>query len=48
LALRASAARELANGRGEWEAEVAYSSTKDGSAGVMCGNLATCFGAAQS
>jgi hypothetical protein len=46
--LRASAAHDLANGRGEWEAEVAYSSTKDDSAGVMCGNLATCFGAAQS
>jgi hypothetical protein len=49
LSLRASAARELAEGRGEWEAEVAYSSTKDDSAGTMCGTaLATCFGAASS
>lgn len=48
LALRASAARELANGHGEWEAEVAYSSTKDDDAGQMCSNVVTCFGAAKS
>ncbi|HEX8113206.1 MAG TPA: hypothetical protein VF516_35995 [Kofleriaceae bacterium] len=49
--LRASAARELADGRGEWEAEVAYSSTKDDSAGKACppgSDLSTCFGAANS
>jgi hypothetical protein len=48
LALRASAAHELANGRGEWEAEVAYSSTKDDDAGQLCSNIVTCFGAAKS
>ncbi|HEX3761141.1 MAG TPA: hypothetical protein VHW23_20745 [Kofleriaceae bacterium] len=49
--LRASASRELAEGRGEWEAEVAYSSTKDDSAGTVCGAgaaLTSCFGAANS
>jgi hypothetical protein len=48
LALRAFAARELASGRGEWEAEVAYSSTKDDDAGLLCADVVTCFGAAQS
>ena len=49
LSLRAFASRELAGGRGEWEAEVAYSSNKDDSAGKACGgDLTTCFGAAQS
>jgi hypothetical protein len=50
LSLRAFAARELANGHGEWEAEVAYSSTKDDSAGMTCAgvNVLACFGAAQS
>ncbi|HEX7837304.1 MAG TPA: hypothetical protein VF469_07570 [Kofleriaceae bacterium] len=50
LSLRASAARELANGHGEWEAEVAYSSTKDDSAGMSCAGtmILACFGAAQS
>ena len=48
--LRASAAHDLANGRGEWEAEVAYNSTKDDSAGKSCSttDLVTCSGAAQS
>jgi len=48
--LRASAAHELASGRGEWEAEVAYNSTKDDSAGKVCApsDLLTCSGAAQS
>ena len=48
--LRASAARELASGHGEWEAEVAYSSTKDDSAGMTCAGatIPSCFGAAQS
>lgn len=49
LSLRAFAARELSNGHGEWEAELAYSSTKDDNAGVACaGDLNTCLGAAQS
>jgi hypothetical protein len=51
LTVRASAAREFADGRGEWEAEVAYSSNKDDSAGKTCppgSDLATCFGAANS
>jgi hypothetical protein len=50
LTLRASASRELADGHGEWEAEVAYNSTKDDSAGKVCApnDLLTCSGAAQS
>jgi hypothetical protein len=49
LSLRASASRELAEGRGEWEAELAYSSSKDDTTGMTCGgDLNTCFGAAQS
>jgi hypothetical protein len=48
--LRASAAHDLASGRGEWEAEVAYNSTRDDSAGKTCSttDLVTCSGAAQS
>jgi len=48
LSLRASAAHDLNNGQGEWEAEVAYSSSKDDSAGKVCGDIVTCSGAAQS
>lgn len=48
--LRASAAHDLADGRGEWEGEVAYNSTKDDSAGKTCSvtDLVSCSGAAQS
>jgi hypothetical protein len=47
---RVFAAHELANGHGEWEAEVAYTTTSDDQAGVVCnpGDLSTCFGAANS
>ena len=48
LALRAFAARELASGKGEWEAEISYASTKDvneGMNGLMCTTVQTCFGA---
>jgi len=50
LSLRASAAHELSNGHGEWEAEVAYSNSKDDNAGVACSlaDLLTCFGASKS
>lgn len=50
LTLRASAAHELSNGHGEWEAEVAYSNSKDDSAGVVCApaDIKSCFGAAQT
>lgn len=49
LSLRATAAHELSNGHGEWEAEVAYSNSKDDNAGVTCGgDLLTCLGASQS
>jgi hypothetical protein len=48
LSLRAFASRELANGHGEWEAELAYSSTSDDNAGKTCADITTCFGAAQS
>ncbi len=49
FAVRGSAARELANGHGEWEAEVSYASTKDSAKGFACSPLAantpnTCFG----
>jgi hypothetical protein len=46
--VRASAARELGNGHGEWDAEVAYSTTKDDSAGKLCADITTCYGAARS
>lgn len=44
LALRAFAARELKNGRGEWEAELGYSTTKDVAGGNQCATADTCFG----
>ena len=48
-AVRASAARELADGHGEWEAEVAYASNQDDNAGVICAaELVTCYGASKS
>ncbi|HTR55787.1 MAG TPA: hypothetical protein VMJ10_34155 [Kofleriaceae bacterium] len=46
-AVRAFAGRELASGKGEWEAEVAASTTKDTSTTVMttmCTSATTCFG----
>jgi hypothetical protein len=48
LSLRASAAHDISNGQGEWEAEVAYSNSKDDSAGKVCGDIVSCSGAAQS
>jgi len=48
LAMRGFLARELKNGHGEWEAEVAYSSSRDDKAGVVCGLIADCYGAAKS
>jgi hypothetical protein len=48
LSLRASAAHDISNGQGEWEAEVAYSNSKDDSAGKVCSDIVTCSGAAQS
>jgi hypothetical protein len=55
FAIRASAARELANGHGEWEAEVSYTTTRDTAAGIICppgvgGGTPTprsCFGSSQ-
>ncbi len=44
LAVRAFAARELKSGRGEWEAEIGYSNTKDVAGGNDCATLDTCFG----
>lgn len=46
LATRLFAARELKGGRGEWEAEVGYSSTKDVAGGTTCSVLSVeqCFG----
>jgi hypothetical protein len=48
LTLRAFAAHEIAGGQGEWEAEVAYSNTRDDDAGKMCMDISTCFGASQT
>jgi hypothetical protein len=49
LSLRAFASHELGNGHGEWEAEVAYSNSKDDNAGVNCiGDIKSCFGASKS
>jgi hypothetical protein len=51
LALRVFAARELASGRGEWEAEAGYSTTKDVSGAGTCVGPATdlsqCFGSSK-
>jgi hypothetical protein len=47
-AVRAFAARELADGHGEWEAEVAYATNEDDNAGMICGELVSCYGAAKS
>jgi hypothetical protein len=44
LAARVFASRELKSGRGEWEAEAGYSTTKDVAGGVMCPTLDQCFG----
>ncbi len=50
LALRAFAGRELESGKGEWEAEIAYSSTEDVANATMagqylaCADPASCFG----
>lgn len=47
---RVSAARELANGHGEWEAEISYATTKDSAAGIVCNGPNqpnTCFGASE-
>lgn len=46
LAARLFAARELKGGRGEWEAEVGYSTTRDVAGGTTCDltNPAQCFG----
>jgi hypothetical protein len=46
LALRAFAGRELASGKGEWEAEISYASTKDTNGmSTQCMDLASCYGA---
>src|SRR6185369_3940131 len=48
-AVRASAARELGDGHGEWEAELAYASNKDDNAGVTCAaEIVSCYGASKS
>jgi hypothetical protein len=44
FALRGFVGRELANGHGEWEAEVSYSDTKDVNGTMGCTNLTSCFG----
>jgi hypothetical protein len=44
LAIRVFAARELKGGRGEWEAEIGYSNTKDVAGGNACTSLDQCLG----
>jgi len=46
--VRASAARELGNGHGEWDLEVSYSTTDDDNAGKVCADIPSCSGAATS
>ena len=48
MSLRASAAHDINNGHGEWDAEVAYSSNKDDNAGATCADITTCYGSAHS
>jgi hypothetical protein len=45
FAIRFSAARELAQGKGEWEAELSYANTADKSAGINCADVGSCYGA---
>ncbi len=51
FAMRAYAARELRNGQGEWEAEIAYTTTQDSAAGTECAPgaqaLVQCYGSSQ-
>jgi hypothetical protein len=47
FALRGFVGHELMSGRGEWEAEASYSTTKDTNVGVACASVGpadTCFG----
>jgi len=48
--VRGFVSRELKDGHGEWEAEVAYSKSKDDKAGVTCVNtsIVDCYGSATS
>lgn len=48
LAARVFAGRELKSGRGEWEAELGYSTTKDIAGGTGCLMTADCFGTSNS
>lgn len=48
LSLRAFVSRELASGRGEWEAEVNYNTTRDSATGFVCvspADITSCYGA---
>jgi hypothetical protein len=47
FAVRAFASRELDSGKGEWEAEVSYSTSKDTNSGYACTavNVNECYGA---
>jgi len=46
FALRGFISRELQSGKGEWEAEVVYSTTKDTNSGYTCtaADVASCYG----
>ncbi len=45
---RASASRELANGHGEWEAEIAYAKAKDDGVAAVCADILSCYGSSTS
>ncbi|MEO8552779.1 MAG: hypothetical protein ABI678_22530, partial [Kofleriaceae bacterium] len=46
FALRAFASRDLASGKGEWEAEISYATSKDTNSGYACSaaNVNDCYG----
>lgn len=44
LAVRGFLGRSLGDGRGEWETEFSYATTKDSGPAMPCGTVPTCFG----
>ncbi len=47
LSVRAFAARELKSGRGEWEADLSYTTTADSALGYDCSTVYTCYGSSE-
>ena len=48
LATRVFSSREFADGRGEWELEADYATSRDDTVGTTCINIDTCYGASNS